>query len=741
MSLVSDRQTPRLRCDTKRLRCDTDGRLPGTRLQAGTQSCPLVWVVPPCQFADMRKLATAVIVIATSLGACGNIPPTPSAPPHPSPPPAAAPDPPAAVQLLRYAFVTSGRPSGSAELNIAADGTRTSRFTFNDRGRGPDIKTTVVTDARGWPVMVRSTGHDYLKAKVDEEITVSDGTIRWRSTGEQGSAPAGAGFLVPTSGPFDTTAMLARALWRSPNKRVALLPAGEAWIDDDSTLEVEVGGARRTIRRVAMAGVSFHPELLWLDQDGEFFASVSRWSSLIAAGAEPLIGTLIESDERWREGRAGKLAAQLAQRPPAAGLAITHARLFDSARRVMRKDVTVVIQADRITAVGDAATKIPAGAQIIDARGRTLIPGLWDMHVHLGDGDGLLHLAMGVTTVRDLGNEAVSLAARVARFDAGTELGPRVLRGGLIDGPGELASPTGALVATAEEARTQVAKFAELGYQQIKLYSSLDPALVPIIAKETHARGMRLSGHIPNGMIAAQAVQAGFDEIQHANMLFLNFLLQPGDDTRGPLRFTRVAEQGAALDLSSPAVRGFLDLLVKNKTVLDPTLMTFEGMFNSEPADRDPGMAPYFGRLPAQVERSSRGGGLAAPGDKRAIYRASHAAMGKLVKLAWQRGIRIVAGTDATAGLSLPRELELYVAAGIPAKDVLAIATLGAARVMGQDRQSGSIEVGKRADLVLLDGDPLTDIGSVRNADLVVSRGVLFDPSQLFPAVGMRARR
>jgi hypothetical protein len=165
-----------------------------------------------------------------------------------------------------------------------------------------------------------------------------------------------------------------------------------------------------------------------LDQDGEFFASVSRWSSLIAAGAEPLIGTLIESDERWREGRAGKLAAQLAQRPPAAGLAITHARLFDSARRVMRKDVTVVIQADRITAVGGAATKIPAGAQIIDARGRTLIPGLWDMHVHLGDGDGLLHLAMGVTTVRDLGNEAVSLAARVARFDAGTELGPRVVR-------------------------------------------------------------------------------------------------------------------------------------------------------------------------------------------------------------------------------------------------------------------------------------------------------------------------
>jgi imidazolonepropionase-like amidohydrolase len=714
----------------------------------------LVHTWAPCHRVGMQLCkgltATAWVVVA----ACGSAPstapvvrPAPAAPTGTGPAispsthdTAAKPLKEARPRTLRFAFVTAGRPAGAAEIEVATDGSRRSHFTFNDRGRGPDITTTITVDARGWPRSIHSTGHDYLKVPVEETVAVSDGIISWHSTGERGAAPVDRGFLIPTVGPFESSAMLARALWQAPAKRVALLPAGEAWIDDETTLEVEVEGIRRTIRRVAIAGLGFSPELLWLDQDGEFFASVSPWSSLIAVGAEPLIDKLVAEDARWRAARAANLAAELAQRPPTAGVAIIHARMFDSERRVMRNDVSVVIVGDRIAAVGGASTKIPAGAQVIDAGGKTLIPGLWDMHVHLGDDDGILHLAMGVTSVRDLGNQADALGKRKARFDAGTELGPRVLRGGLIDGPGELAAPTGALASSIEQARVHVARFAELGYQQIKLYSSLDPALVPGIAKEAHARGLRVSGHIPNGMTAAQAVEAGYDEIQHANMLFLNFLAKPGDDTRGPLRFGLVAAQAAALDLASPQVRAFLALLAKHKTVLDPTLMTFEGMFNSEPADPNPAMVPYFGRLPAQVERGSRGGGLPAPADQRATFRASHAAMGKLVKLAWQRGIRIVAGTDATAGLSLPRELELYVAAGIPAPDVLALATIGAARVMGKQSELGSIAVGKLADLVLLDGDPSTNIGAVRNATLVVSRGVLFDPARLFPAVGMRAR-
>jgi hypothetical protein len=435
------------------------------------------------------------------------------------------------------------------------------------------------------------------------------------------------------------------------------------------------------------------------------------------------------------------LAATLAHRPPPGGLAITHARVFDSERKaIAAADATVVVSGDRIVAIGDAATAIPAGARVIDAHGGTLVPGLWDMHVHLGDTDGPLALASGVTTVRDLGNDIDSLAARIARFDDGSEIGPRVVRAGLIDGPGPFAAPTGVLAKTADEATAAVTRYADLGYPQIKMYSSLDPTLVPVIAKAAHARGLRVSGHIPNGMTASEAVLAGYDEIQHVVFLFLPFLVQPGDDTRTPLRYTLVAKRGAELDLDGAGARGELDLLAARHIVIDPTLVTFEDIFVPAPEELPPQLVPFAGRLPAQVERGARGNGLDAHGDERARFRASMAAVQRMVWLAFQRGIPIVAGTDAGA-LALPRELELYVAAGIPAADVLAIATIGAARVMRQDRDTGSITVGKRADLVLVDGDPLADISAIRRARAVVCRGVVYDPTELFASMGIAPAR
>jgi imidazolonepropionase-like amidohydrolase len=363
------------------------------------------------------------------------------------------------------------------------------------------------------------------------------------------------------------------------------------------------------------------------------------------------------------------------------------------------------------------------------------------MHVHIASGDGTLLLASGITTVRDLGNDLEQLAARKARFDAGSELGPNVLRAGLIDGPGPFTAPTGVVVSDEAQAKAAVARFADARYDQIKIYSSVPPPLVPAIAAAAHARGLRVSGHIPSGMDAAQAVEAGYDEIQHVNFLFLRFLAGPNDDTRTPLRFTRVAEAGAGLDLASPEVRQFFDLLVAHKTVLDPTLATFHAMFVADPGDLDPVLAPFESRLPAQSVRFGKGGGLPAPGAQRAQFRESYQAMLRMVKAAWDRKITIVAGTDDVAGLTLSHELELYVEAGIPAPDVLALATLGSARVMGKDRETGSIAVGKRADLVLVDGDPTVDITAVRNTDTVVCRGIVYDPAELFASVGMRPRK
>ncbi|HEX3757087.1 MAG TPA: amidohydrolase family protein [Kofleriaceae bacterium] len=642
-------------------------------------------------------------------------------------------------RVLHYSIITVGRTAGEAELRIEPDGRRLGHFTFNDRGRGPDIHTELVLDAAGMPRRYRATGHDYLKAPVDERLDDAGGTLRWQSTAEHGQAPSGSGWYVAMSGSGDPA--FEQALLRAPGHRLKLLPAGEAWIEDDTTREIEIAGAHRRLHRLAVAGLGFEPYLVWLDEHDDVFASVSSWSSSIQTGAEAAIPQLLADDQAWGINRAKQLAGKLAHRPPGGKLAFVHARLFDSEHRAVVPDATVVIDGDRIAAVGGAATPVPPGAQVIDAHGRTLLPGLWDMHVHLGGGaDGMAQLASGITTVRDMGNDMKELAARVARFDAGTELGPRVLRAGLIDGPGPFTAPTGVIASTPEEATAAVARFADAGYVQAKIYSSVAPPLVPVIAQAAHARGMRVSGHIPAHMNAAQAVEAGYDEIQHANFLFLQFLASAEDDTRTPLRFTRVAERGADLDLAGPEVQQFLDLLSRHHTVLDPTLATFHDMFVADPGELDPILVPYASRLPAQSVRFGRGGGLPAPDGKRARFRASFAAMQHMVKLAWDRKIPIVAGTDDIAGLSLPHELELYVQAGIPAPEVLSLATLGAARVMRKDGESGSIAVGKRADLVLVDGDPTHDIAAVRNTDVVVCRGAVYDPGELFVAIGMRPR-
>ncbi|HEX4422789.1 MAG TPA: amidohydrolase family protein [Kofleriaceae bacterium] len=669
--------------------------------------------------------------------------PAPGPGPAPAPPPAASPAASASApvaKILTFSVITGGRPEGNAEIRIEPGGHHTSHFTFNDRGRGPDIRTTLTVDAAGAITAFTATGHDYLKAPVDEQLTQAAGTLAWKSTSEHGDAPAGAGLYVPLSDSLDAPIVLVHAMQRAADHRVKLLPAGEAWIEDDTARDIELAGVKQRVHRVAIAGVSFSPLLIWLDDHDELFGYMSTWSSIVRTGGEPAIATLLADDQAWVAARSGKLAAQLAHHPPAAGLAITHARLFDSVRKTIVPDATVIVVGDRITQVGSSRTPIPAGAQVIDAHGRTLLPGLWDMHVHLSDDDGVLDLAAGITTVRDLGNDIPALAARIARFDAGTELGPRVLRAGLIDGAGPFTAPIGTIVENAEQAVAAVAAYADAGYPQIKIYSSVPPPLVPVIAKAAHARHLRVSGHVPSGMVASQAVEAGYDEIQHVNFLFLQFLARPGDDTRTPLRFTRVAEQAAGLDLAGPEVKQFLDLLIAHKTVIDPTVSAFHGMFTSDPGELAPVLVPYAARLPAQILRGSYGGGLPAPDGKRATYRASYAALLKLVKRAWDKQIRIVAGTDDIAGLTLAHELEQYVQAGIPAPDVLSIATIGAARIMGIDRDAGSITVGKRADLVLVDGDPTRDIAAVRNADTVVCRGVVYDPAELFAAVGMRGR-
>jgi len=360
------------------------------------------------------------------------------------------------------------------------------------------------------------------------------------------------------------------------------------------------------------------------------------------------------------------------------------------------------------------------------------------VHAHAQAGDGILNVASGVTGVRDMGNDIEELQHLQDRWQNGTAIGPRVWKSGIIDGRGPFQVPTGLYADSAAEAAAAVNRYADLGYIQIKLYSSLKPELVPGIATLAHSRGLRLSGHIPNGITASTFVEDGADEIQHINFIFLNFLASKVKDTRTPERFTAVGDNAAKLDLQSKPVNDFIQLLLDHHTTVDVTLATFEGMFNERPGQVSPDFAPVLKRLPAQVQRGAYTGGLPVTAENDQLYKDSYKAMLNMTKRMYDAGVPILAGTDATAGIMLHRELELEVEAGIPAAKSLQIATFNAAKLLKQQKELGSIAEGKRADFLLVEGNPAEHISDIRRCRLVMKNGTLYNSGDLYKAMGIR---
>jgi imidazolonepropionase-like amidohydrolase len=261
---------------------------------------------------------------------------------------------------------------------------------------------------------------------------------------------------------------------------------------------------------------------------------------------------------------------------------------------------------------------------------------------------------------------------------------------------------------------------------------------VPGIAKLAHERGLRLSGHVPNGITASQFVEEGADELQHINFIFLNFLAAKVKDTRTPERFTAVGANAAKLDLDSKEVKDFIELLLQHHTTVDVTLATFEGMFTERPGKVSPDYAPVLGRLPAQVQRSAYSGGLPVTPENDQLYKDSYAAMLRMTKKMYDAGVPILAGTDALVGLMLHRELELEVKAGIPPAKALQIATWNAAKLLKQEKELGSIAPGKKADLLLVEGNPAQNISDIRRCRLVMKSGTVYKSDAVYAAVGIK---
>ncbi|MBV8198149.1 MAG: amidohydrolase family protein [Candidatus Eremiobacteraeota bacterium] len=361
--------------------------------------------------------------------------------------------------------------------------------------------------------------------------------------------------------------------------------------------------------------------------------------------------------------------------------------------------------------------------------------------MHLDATFGPRLLAEGVTTIRDPGNNPDYITKTKAQFESGELVGPRVIIAGLIDGTGKYTAPIGTTTATESDAIAQVRMWKRLGAVQIKIYSSMDPRLVPAIVKEAHAQGMRVSGHVPAGMLAQDAVHAGFDEIQHVNFLFLNFMPDTKDHTQTPIRLTATAERAGTIALQSQQVKDFIALLKSKDIVSDPTV----GIFYTDTMTRNgdmasTGFAEIADWLPAQISRTLTTGGLPPGPGMDAKYRASAKAYLEMIALLHTSGIRIVAGTDdVLPGFDLIYELELYSQAGIPSAQVLQSATIAPARVMRMDDSLGSLKPGKLADAVLVHGDPLEDISQLRKAGTTIKGGVLYDTRALYATAGVNA--
>jgi imidazolonepropionase-like amidohydrolase len=642
------------------------------------------------------------------------------------------------AKTIRYTFLLAGNKAGFESSTRNADGSWQIHYEFNDRGRGPSINEKLVAGKDGIPSQIENTGVDYYKAPVEERFSLSQGKAAWKNRSEQGEkALSGKAFYVSISGAVEETALLAKALLAAPGNKLALLPEGEAGIEKRGELKITANGEARTVVQYAISGLGFSPFPVWLEPDGTFFAFAFTWNTTIREGWESTAADLIKTQDKFENERSISLARTLGRKPKGP-LALVHASLFDAESGQVLPNRTVVVTGNRITAVGaDGQVALPRNAETVDAAGKTLLPGLWDMHVHLAPGDGLLHMACGVTSVRDLANDTGALLAMRGRFDEGSEIGPRVVMAGFIDGRGPYQGPTKVFADNEDEAKAAIENYARLGYVQIKVYSSLKPELLPKIVEMAHAHGMRVSGHVPSGMNAEQFVRDGVDEIQHMNFIFLNFMPQV-KDTRTPARFTEVAAHGAELDPNSDQVRAFIQLLKERHIVLDPTLSIFEGMLDDRPGKVAEGFAAVAGNMPAQVRRGFLYGGLEVPDGMDQRYRDSFQRMLDMTRALYGSGIPIVAGTDDLAGFTLHRELELYVKAGIPAPMVLQIATLGAARVVKRDSELGSITPGKLADMILVEGDPARHISDIRRVRTVIRDGVIYQAADLDRALGVK---
>lgn len=452
------------------------------------------------------------------------------------------------VDAEAWVIVSGAGQHGRSVRWTAKDGTRWSRESLNLRGFKSEIDQQIAFAPDGSIARFEIRGFT-PQGDAAESYGVVNGKYVFKSPVDAGTGMSrGNLFYSSFGGTLDSTIVVVDALRRNSDRSLDLVPSGRLQLEPLTTAEVSNGRVVAKLTAYAITGFGFSPTPVWYDGD-KFFGLVGV-ISYVPEGWQSAVPVLSKAQDEALAVRAPELVARIAKRP-AGAVAFRDVQIFDAEARTFRKNMTVVVSNGLIVAVGTAAsTDVPSGAEVFDGSGRTLVPGLWDNHMHFGDdSSGPLLLAQGITSARDPGNQPEEMMARKKRIEEGKLLGPRIVPSLLIDGPGERSAQSAVVVKSEEEAIAAVKRAKAEGYFGIKLYGSLNPKFLKAMADEARRLGLRVHGHVPAKMRPLEAIKAGYDEITHINFAMMQAM--PDEvvaDSNGVMRLFGPGRYAAGVD-------------------------------------------------------------------------------------------------------------------------------------------------------------------------------------------------
>ena len=647
------------------------------------------------------------------------------------------------VEQGKFTLHKFEQPIGEESYEIRRDGgslTAKIDFKFTDRGSEVPLSTTFHAAQDLTPQAFEIKGRTARPITIDEALTIEDGKVHLRSRDKESDSVAPSGPFFTTAGYAPTTMqMLMVRYWASHGSpaQLATLPSGSVKIEPRGHDTIHVVGKDETLDRYTVEGLIWGRETLWFDSNRNLVAEVSTDAEFdhfeaIRDGYESALGEFVA------KAGADNMAAlaDISKGIPgshSATLAIVGATLIDGKGGAPVADSAVVIHDGRIVAVGPRSqVKVPKDANVVDAKGKFLLPGLWDMHAHFEQVEwGPIYLAAGVTTVRDCGNEFEFITAVRDAIAQNRGLGPRLLLAGIVDGSGTHSVGV-QRVDTPEQARLWTDRYHAAGFQQMKIYSSVKLEQVKAIAEEAHRLGMTVTGHVPNGLNAYQVIEAGQDQINHLGYIAEIMHTPYPPDAKMEEKITATAN----IDLNSAEAQRAISFLRDHHTVLDPTMALFE-LFQATTAKPPASFEPGINKIAPELAQPLTDVG--PPSERSELQQRAFNKEIEMLGALHRAGIPIVAGTDqAVPGYSLHREIELYAQAGFTPMEAIQAATIVPARAMGVEKESGTVEKGKRGDLILLTADPLADIHNTRAVEYVITNGTMYHTAELWQSVGLK---